>query len=126
MKEPTPMTHNHDLVDALRAPTRALRDAIPETWEGFAAMHRHAVADGALPSRIKELIALAIAAVEGCDGCIAYHSRSAAARGATRDEVVEALGVALLMGGGPVSVHGPRALQAFDEFAMREKYRDAG
>ncbi len=120
------MTHNHDIVDALRAPTRSLRDAIPETWHGFAEMHREAVSDGALPSRFKELIALSIATVDGCDGCIAYHARAAAARGAAREEVAEALGVALLMGGGPVSVHGPRALEAFDEFAAKQHIRDVG
>ncbi len=74
------------------------------------------MADGVLPARFKELIALAIAVVDGCDGCIAYHARSAAARGASEEEVSEALGVALLMAGGPGSVNGPRAFEAFKEF----------
>ena len=52
-----------------------------------------------------------------CDGCIAYHAQAAAKAGASEDEVAEALGVALLMGGGPASVWGPRALAAFREFA---------
>jgi alkylhydroperoxidase/carboxymuconolactone decarboxylase family protein YurZ len=52
-----------------------------------------------------------------CDGCIAYHAKGAARRGATREQAAEALGVALLMGGGPASVHAPRALAAFEEFA---------
>lgn len=111
------MPHFHDLIDDLRGPTRALRDAIPETWDGFSRMHRSAVGDGVLPARTKELIALAIAVHDGCDGCIAYHAKGAARRGASEEEVAEALGVALLMGGGPVSVYGPRAFQAFREFA---------
>ena len=107
----------HALVQSLRQPTRDLRDAIPDTWAGFGQMHQHAVADGALPARMKELIALAIAVDEGCEGCIAYHAAGAARRGASEAEVVEALGVALLMRGGPASVHAPLALQTFREFA---------
>jgi AhpD family alkylhydroperoxidase len=106
-----------NVMKELRDPTIALRDEIPETWEGFAHMHKHAVADGALSAAVKEMIALAIAATEGCDGCIAYHARAAAKQGASREQVAEALGVALLMRGGPASVHAPRALSAFDEFA---------
>lgn len=111
------MPHYHDLIDDLRQPTRDLRDAIPETWDGFARMHRSAVADGVLPARMKEMIALAIAVHDGCDGCVAYHAKAAARRGASDEEVAEALGVALLMGGGPASVYAPRALEAFREFA---------
>ncbi|MCC6224964.1 MAG: carboxymuconolactone decarboxylase family protein [Microthrixaceae bacterium] len=111
------MGHFHDLANDLRQPTRDLRKAIPETWGGFAALHHSAMADGALPARIKELIALVVAVVEHCDGCVAYHARAAAAAGATEAEVAEALGVALLMNGGPASVWGPRAFAAFQEFA---------
>ena len=114
------MAHYHDLIQDLRQPTRELRDAIPEVWAGFAEMHKHAVADGVLPSKIKELMALAIAVHAECDGCIAYHARAAALRGATVQEAAEALGVALLMGGGPASVYAPRALAAFKEFANPE------
>jgi AhpD family alkylhydroperoxidase len=70
-----------------------------------------------LPARIKELMALAIAVAKECDGCIAYHAKAAARRGASFDEVAETLGVALLMDGGPASVNGPRAWRAFAEFA---------
>jgi len=75
------------------------------------------MADGALPKRVKELVALAIAVAKRCDGCIAYHAKGAAAAGATREEGAEVLGVALLMDGGTASVYGPRALAAYDEFA---------
>ena len=111
------MDHYHDVAGELRGPTRDLRKAIPDTWAGFGAMHKSAMAEGALPTRIKELMALVVAVVEHCDGCVAYHARGAAAAGATEDEVVEALGVALLMNGGPASVWAPRALEAYPEFA---------
>jgi alkylhydroperoxidase/carboxymuconolactone decarboxylase family protein YurZ len=52
-----------------------------------------------------------------CDGCIASHARAAARRGATSQEVAEAMGVAILMNGGPATVWGPRAYAAYEEFA---------
>jgi AhpD family alkylhydroperoxidase len=79
-------------------------------------MHDAAFADGALDTRTKELIALAIAVVEGCDGCIASHARAAAQAGASRQEAAEAIGVTFLMHGGPATIHGPRAYDAFCEF----------
>ena len=105
----------------LRDPTRRLRQAIPETWRGFAHLHDAAMADGALPPAIKELMALVVAVVKRCDGCIAYHAHAAARLGASETEVAEALGVALLMDGGTASVYGPRALQAFCEFAGTDR-----
>jgi AhpD family alkylhydroperoxidase len=74
------------------------------------------MADGALPRRTKELIALAIAVVKGCDGCIASHAKGAARHGASLEEVAEALSVTMLMDGGPATVYGPRAWEAFAEF----------
>ena len=109
---------NTDVISDLREPTRSLRHAIPEVWAGFGEMHKQAVADGAVPAHMKELVALAIAVVKHCDGCIAYHAKAAAHRGATPDEVAEILGVTLLMDGGTASVYGPRAWAAYQEFAQ--------
>ncbi len=111
------MGHAHDVIDDLRGPTRSLRQAAPAAWEGFTKLHGAAVADGMLPGRVKELMALAIAVVKACDGCIAYHAKAAAQQGATSEEVAEALSVALLMDGGTATVYGPRAWAAFEEFA---------
>jgi AhpD family alkylhydroperoxidase len=107
------MTHFHDVISDLRQPTRELKDAIPDAWAGFIALHEHALAAGTLPAHVKELVALAIAVSKECDGCIAYHARGAATKGASREE----LAVALLMNGGPASVYAPRAWAAFDEYA---------
>lgn len=110
------MTTYRDVLDELREPTRGLRTAIADTWGGFNALHAAAMADGAVPARLKEAAALAISVVQHCDGCIAYHAKGAARAGASPDEVAELLGVALLMEGGPASVYAPRAWQAFNEF----------
>lgn len=109
------MTHKA-ILDELRQPVKDLRVRIPAVFQGYAAISSAAMADGALDAKTKELIALAIAVTKQCDGCIASHARSAARRGATADEVAEALGVAILMNGGPGTVHAPRAFEAFQEF----------
>jgi AhpD family alkylhydroperoxidase len=110
------MGHWHDVISDLSESTRSLRKAIPDAWGGFAQMHKGAMAEGVLSAKMKEIIALVIAVAEGCDGCIAYHAKGAARHGASEEEVAEALGVSLLMMGGPATVYGPRAWQAFLEF----------
>ena len=100
----------------LREPTKSLRRAIPASWAALQSLHQAAMTDGEVPARLKEAVALALAVAERCDGCIAYHAQAAARAGATPGEVAELLGVALLMGGGPVSVYAPRAWEAFEGF----------
>jgi AhpD family alkylhydroperoxidase len=103
--------------DELRVPARALRQDIPDVMRGFAELSSAAMKDGALSARAKELMALAISVSKQCDGCIAAHARGAARTGASESEVAEAIGVAILMNGGPATVYGPRALMAFREFS---------
>jgi AhpD family alkylhydroperoxidase len=107
------------VIEELRPPTRALRRSIPGAWAAFSQLHDATMKDGALPARVKELIALVVAVVKRCDGCIAYHAHAAAQEGATPEEVADALGVALLMDGGPASVYGPRAWETYSEFMRR-------
>ena len=111
------MSYGHAVQEELRGPSRALRSAIPEVYDGYRRMHAAAYAPGALDEKTKELIALAIAVSKECDGCIASHARGAVRTGATESEVAEALGVAIAMNGGPGTVYGPRAFAAFQEFA---------
>ncbi len=111
------MDSAHDVQNELRAPAIRLRRAIPDVLAGYASLHQAALAEGALSASTKELIALAIAVTRECDGCVAAHARGAAKHGATEAEVAEAMGVAILMNGGPATVWGPRALSAFLEYA---------
>lgn len=110
-------THNHDILRDVSAQTRALRQQIPDVYKGFAETSRAAFAEGALPTKVKELMALVAGVIHGCDGCIASHARGAVRAGATKQEAAEALGVAILMHGGPGTVYGGRAYAAFCEFA---------
>ena len=119
------MSYGHAVQDELREPSRALRRAIPEVYDGYRQMHTAAYAAGALDEKTKELIALAIAVSKQCDGCIASHARGAARTGATEAEVAEALGVTIAMNGGPATVYGPRAFATYREFAERAERTDA-
>ena len=112
------VAYGKQTLDDLRRPARELRSRIPDVYAGYAGTHKAALADGALDAATKELIALAIAVATRCDGCIASHARGAARAGATEQQVAEALGVAILMNGGPSTVYGPRAMEAFLEFAQ--------
>ncbi|MDA8355660.1 MAG: carboxymuconolactone decarboxylase family protein [Actinomycetota bacterium] len=107
------------VLEDLRQPVRELRERIPGVFEGYGSISAAVFVDGALDAKTKELIALAIAVSKQCDGCMASHARGAARRGATADEVAEALGVAIMMNGGPGTVHAPRAFAAFEEFATK-------
>lgn len=91
-----------------------LRTGIPAQAKGFGELAKAAIAPGALDSKTKELIALAIGITARCDGCLAYHAKAAAKHGATREEILETIGVAVYMGGGPSMIYGAEALAAFD------------
>jgi len=90
--------------------------ALPGPMTGFARLHKKAMEDGVLSTRVKEMMALAIGIVVGCEGCIAYHVHDAVKAGATRQELLETVGVALLMGGGPGSIYAAHALDAIEQF----------
>jgi AhpD family alkylhydroperoxidase len=107
--------NSHDVRAELREPALALRSLIPDVLRGYAELSRAAMAPGELDAATKELLALVIAITRECDGCIVSHTRSAVRAGATRQGVAEAVGVAIMMNGGPGTVWGPRALRSYDE-----------
>jgi AhpD family alkylhydroperoxidase len=106
-----------DTAKGLTQPAGRLRKSIPDVYDAYGAMSQAVLADGALSGKFKELVALAIAATRECDGCISAHARGAARQEATESEVAEAMGVVIMMNGGPGTVWGPRALAAYREFA---------
>jgi AhpD family alkylhydroperoxidase len=98
-----------------------LGSEIPGPMTGFARLHKKAIEDGALSGKVKEMMALAIGIVVGCEGCIAYHVHDAVAAGATRQELLETIGVGILMGGGPGSIYAAHALDAVEQFLPGEE-----
>ena len=114
------MTTNYpELATDLTASIGRLRKGIPETMKGFSLMAAAATAEGSLDTKTKELIATAIGVAVRCDGCVAFHAKAAEKQGATREEVLETLGMAVYMGGGPSMVYAAQALDAFDQFAEK-------
>ncbi|KGL63369.1 carboxymuconolactone decarboxylase family protein [Polaribacter sp. Hel1_85] len=91
---------------------------IPKTMAAFGEMHEKTIANGALSSKTKELIALGIAITVRCDGCIAFHVHDALESGASNEEIMETIGVAILMGGGPSVVYGCEAMEALEQFKV--------
>lgn len=122
----TEHNHHRNVLNELNPQHRALRQMIPDVYRGFAEMSNAALTSGALDKKFKELIALAIGVVHGCDGCIASHAQGAARAGATKQEAAEAIGVAILMHGGPATIYGARGYDAFCEFADAQASVTAG
>jgi len=77
--------------------------------------------DGALDAATKELMALIIRVAMRCEGCVTHHARLCVKKGVTREQLVEALAVAMQMGGGPAMAYSGEALAAYDQFAAAGK-----
>ena len=92
-----------------------LKSAQPDTLKGFNLMHVQAMKDGALDPRTKELIAVALSVGSRCDPCIAFHVPAALRHGATREEILEVLAVAVMMGGGPSLMYAAHVIEVLDE-----------
>ncbi len=120
------MSYGKAVREELRVPARELRHAIPQVYAAYKGLHDAALAPGALEAKTKELIALAIAVSKECDGCISAHAHAAVRHGATPAEAAEAIGVTILMNGGPATVYGPRAFDAFREFYAERAARPNG
>lgn len=104
-----------DLVQALKP----LRAGAPDAMTAFSGLARAALEPKALSTKTKELIALAISVATRCDGCIAFHAEAAVKQGASREEVMETMGMAIYMGAGPSVMYAAQALEAFDQFSAK-------
>ena len=88
--------------------------------QGINTLGEAAQAKGALDDKTRELIALAVAVTTRCDGCIAVHVNKAVECGATRDELLEALSMAIGLNAGAAFVYSSRALEAFDQMTEKD------
>jgi AhpD family alkylhydroperoxidase len=93
-----------------------------KVYESFLQMEQATYADGALPKKTKELIAIGISVLMDCESCMQWHIDQAAACGATPQEILEAIEVAIEMGAGRVTVSARFALEVMDRaFSSKEK-----
>ena len=104
-----------DKLNAAKARLGAFAKTSPALFEGFAKISKTATRDGSFSAAQKELIATALAVNQGCDDCIVYHVDAAKRHGADEAALVEALEVAVEMGGGPALMYAGKALEAFRE-----------
>lgn len=92
----------------------ALGKLSPDTVRGYVTLSGAGQKTGRLDAKTRELIALAVAISLRCDGCITVHTEAARKAGATKDEIAEALGVAVTVNAGAAVVYSTRTLDAFD------------
>jgi AhpD family alkylhydroperoxidase len=98
----------------------------PETETAFAAFNQAAFAPGALPTKMKEIIAVAVAHVTQCPYCIKWHTKTALRAGATPQELMEAVWVASEMRAGAAYAHAALMLAAIGEEEARTQGRSQG
>jgi AhpD family alkylhydroperoxidase len=103
------------------AQLRDVRAGIPDVMKSFSATAQAALKANALDTKTKELLALGIAVATRCDPCIAFHAEAAVKQGASREEVLETVGLAIYTGAGPSVMYAAKALEAFDQFASPSK-----
>lgn len=94
-----------------------LRKELPDVMNGFSQLAQAASKEGVLDKKTKELIALALGIAAHCDGCIGFHVQALIKLGMTRAELLETLGMAVYMGGGPSLMYAADALSAYEQFA---------
>ena len=84
----------------------------PDTVKGYSTLSGAGAKTNRLDAKVRELIAIAVAVTTRCDGCIAVHSKRALENGATREEIAEALGVAVSLNAGAALVYSARVMDA--------------
>lgn len=110
-----------ELTAELTADLKTLRGGAPAVMKAFSSIAQAALAPKALDAKTKELLALGISVAVRCDDCIAFHVKAAVEHGATRDEVLETLGMAIYMGAGPSVMYASHALDAFGQFSAAKE-----
>jgi len=108
-----------DFHAAWKSDLQKIKTLSPETARAFGGLHHAMMKDGALATKEKELIAMAIGLTQGCTECVFLHTEGAKKAGATREQILEAAGVAVMMQGGPAFAHLPVVLAALEHPAAQ-------
>ena len=106
-----------DLTRTVSRGLAVLRADMPGVMKSFSDLAREASSPGALDTKTKELIAVALGVAARCDACLGFHVQALVKLGATKAELEESLAMAVYMGGGPSLMYATNALSAFDEFS---------
>lgn len=111
------MSYYKEVINDISGNMQEFGKQVPDVMKAFSALIGSSTADGALDKKTKELIAIGIAVANRCDGCIGFHTKTLVSLGITEQELAEALGVAVAMGGGPSMMYAANTLKAFKEFS---------
>ena len=103
--------------DGWQTDRQKMKEQVPDITRGFGGFYQSIMKEGALTLREKELIALAIGLAMRCTPCINLHVQGSLKAGATREQILEAAGVAVMMQGGPAFTYVPDVLQALDHLS---------
>ena len=107
-----------DITKSITESLVKFRKEIPDVMDSFSKLGSSAIEENALSSKTKELIALALAIGVRCDGCIGFHVKKLIKLGASRQEILETMSVAIYMGGGPSLMYAAEALSALEELSL--------
>ena len=104
--------------DEINARLREIRTTKPEIMKAYAELHSANAASKHLDAKARELIALAVSVTLRCDGCINAHTDAAVKAGASKEEIAEALSVAIMVNAGAALVYSARTIDAFDAYTQ--------
>jgi AhpD family alkylhydroperoxidase len=107
-------THAQDYYQQNATAMKPVRASMPDLIKGFGSLHQSAMKAGALTVLEKELTALAVGLALRCENCIYAHVQAALGAGATRQQILEAAAVAVMMQGGPAYTYLPRVTEALE------------
>ncbi len=100
--------------EKFKADMGKMQEQVPDMVKGFSGLFSNIMKAGAISVREKELVALGIGVAQQCTPCIRMHVQKALAAGATRQQILEAASVAVMMGGGPSYTHLPVVMDALE------------
>jgi AhpD family alkylhydroperoxidase len=103
----------HDYQQQLLASIGQIAALSPDTVRGYRTLSDAGSKARKLDAKIRELIALAVAVSLRCDGCITTHTSAAIKAGASKEEIAEALGVAISINAGAALVYSARVMDAY-------------
>lgn len=100
--------------DQIREAVREMSAANPDMVKAYAGFHHANAKSAHLDARTRELIGLAVAVTLRCDGCINAHTDAALKAGVTKEEMIDAIGVAIMVNAGAAMVYSARTVDAWN------------
>lgn len=108
------MSDAKEFYEKMNEKMQRVRKENPAISAGFGALFGKIMTEGALSLREKELIALGIAVAINCKPCIVAHTKKCLETGSSKEQIIEAAAVSVVMGGGPAYMHIPEVVEALD------------